>query len=171
MTVSLKSDASGTFGEILLNGSPVARIVSTGLDTVAGAEYFHQANIVGSVSESGGTPTGAIIEKGSNANGQFVKFADGTMICYRDNVSLSGVAINVAAQQAPFRSNGTALTFPATFVSGQITSLAVAHNTNVEAFVAGVNSSTTQITIILGRQTSSASVTQAVSYIAIGRWF
>ena len=36
---------------------------------------------VGSVSESSGTPTGHIIEEGSNSNGIYTKYADGTMIC------------------------------------------------------------------------------------------
>ena len=45
------------------------------------AEVFKQANILGTVSESGGVPTGAIIQRGSNANGEFVRYADGTMIC------------------------------------------------------------------------------------------
>ena len=39
------------------------------------------AKILGTVSQSGGVPTGAVIERGSNANGEYVKFADGTMIC------------------------------------------------------------------------------------------
>lgn len=39
------------------------------------------AAIVGTVSQSGGVPTGAIIQSGSNANGEFVRFADGTQIC------------------------------------------------------------------------------------------
>lgn len=39
------------------------------------------ADLVGTVSQSGGTPTGAIIESGSNSNGQYTKYADGTMIC------------------------------------------------------------------------------------------
>ncbi|MFM5873907.1 pyocin knob domain-containing protein [Aeromonas veronii] len=41
------------------------------------------SNIVGTVSQSGGAPAGSIIERGSNANGEYVKFADGTMICTR----------------------------------------------------------------------------------------
>lgn len=44
-------------------------------------EIYHQTNILGPVSQSGGTPTGGIIERGSNASGQYTKFADGTMIC------------------------------------------------------------------------------------------
>jgi hypothetical protein len=47
----------------------------------AAGEMYNQGNILGTVSQSGGVPTGAIIERGSNANGEFVKFADGTLIC------------------------------------------------------------------------------------------
>ena len=45
------------------------------------SDVYKQNNILGTVSQSGGIPTGAIIERGSNANGEFVKYADGTMIC------------------------------------------------------------------------------------------
>ena len=41
-------------------------------------EILHKSNFVGIVSQSGGVPTGAIIERGSNANGEYTKFADGT---------------------------------------------------------------------------------------------
>lgn len=39
------------------------------------------ATVLGTVSQSGGVPTGAVIERGSNANGDYVRFADGTQIC------------------------------------------------------------------------------------------
>lgn len=42
---------------------------------------FDQNTILGTVSQSSGIPTGAIIERGSNANGKYVRFADGTQIC------------------------------------------------------------------------------------------
>jgi hypothetical protein len=42
---------------------------------------FHRGNIVGTVSQAAGVPTGAIIQRGSNVNGEFVRFADGTQIC------------------------------------------------------------------------------------------
>jgi hypothetical protein len=49
------------------------------------AELFHTQNILGTVSQTGGVPTGAILQRGSNANGAFVRFADGTQICTNDN--------------------------------------------------------------------------------------
>ena len=44
---------------------------------------YRQGNILGTVAQSGGAPTGAIIERGSNANGEYVRFADGTQICWK----------------------------------------------------------------------------------------
>jgi hypothetical protein len=44
---------------------------------------YHSRNTLGTVSEESGVPTGAIIQRGSNANGEFVRFADGTQICWR----------------------------------------------------------------------------------------
>jgi len=48
------------------------------------SEAYQKNNILGIVAESGGVPTGAIIERGSNANGEFVKYADGTMQCWNN---------------------------------------------------------------------------------------
>lgn len=42
---------------------------------------YGMANILGTVSETGGVPTGAVIERGHNANGEYARFADGTQIC------------------------------------------------------------------------------------------
>lgn len=45
------------------------------------AARYGKDNILGTVSQSAGVPTGALIERGSNANGEYVRFADGTQIC------------------------------------------------------------------------------------------
>lgn len=57
-------------------------------------EVYHQRSIVGPVGESGGVPTGAVIERGSNSNGEYVRFADGTQICTNGN---SAITSNPAA--------------------------------------------------------------------------
>lgn len=44
-------------------------------------KVYAQDSILGAVSQSGGVPTGAILERGNNANGEYVKYADGTLIC------------------------------------------------------------------------------------------
>jgi hypothetical protein len=48
--------------------------------TRGGSQVYSRNNILGTVTQSGGVPTGAIIERGSNANGEFIKYADGTLI-------------------------------------------------------------------------------------------
>lgn len=44
-------------------------------------KVYSTRNLIGPVSQTAGDPTGAVIERGSNANGDFLRFADGTQIC------------------------------------------------------------------------------------------
>jgi uncharacterized protein DUF2793 len=50
---------------------------------------YDSANIVAPVSQSGGTPTGGVIERGSNANGDYIRFADGTQMCTNSNTAIT----------------------------------------------------------------------------------
>ena len=50
---------------------------------------YDHFTILGAVSQSAGVPTGGIIERGSNANGEYVRFADGTQICTNDNAAIT----------------------------------------------------------------------------------
>jgi hypothetical protein len=50
---------------------------------ITGEAALHRGNMVGNVGQSGGNPTGAVIERGSNANGDYVRLADGTQICWK----------------------------------------------------------------------------------------
>jgi len=54
------------------------------------AKSHHTGNILAPVSESAGVPTGGVIEAGSNANGNYTKYADGTMIC-ANNIVVSEI--------------------------------------------------------------------------------
>ena len=74
---------------------------------------YHTDNIVGTVSQANGVPTGAIIEQGSNADGDYTKYADGTLICRRrvDNIIID------TADGALYRSVEMNHDFPHEFVS------------------------------------------------------
>ncbi|MFD2641875.1 hypothetical protein [Pseudomonas japonica] len=61
--------------------------------TGLGLKTAATADIVGTVSMNSGVPAGAVFERGSNANGDYVKFADGSMICFL-NISVTDQAIN-----------------------------------------------------------------------------
>lgn len=118
---------------------------------------FNQGNIVGTVSQSAGIPTGAIIESGSNANGEFTKFADGTMICRFSVVTSTG--------------GGTTKTLPATFID---TSYKVVGGTmsNISATDFTAKFSTPTTTTITAVMTSNGALVNAtLQAVAIGKWF
>jgi hypothetical protein len=142
-----------------------------GMDTVravhaAGVFAAIRALMVGTVSQSGGVPTGAIIERGSNANGEYVKFANGTMFC---SMSRS-VAVTIAiAYFGGFRSGGIEVIFPASFAAAPVCSV---NSVDVTSF--GASTSTTSSTstfFCFTSVTSQTSATRNAHILAEGRWF
>lgn len=71
-----------------VTGLPTGSAVQQSADDVtpgrlARADYaYGPGNVIGPVALSGAVPNGALIEQGENANGQFVRYADGTQICW-----------------------------------------------------------------------------------------
>ena len=110
--------------------------------------------------------SGAIIERGSNANGSYVKWADGTMICIATpatiytNSTIAGSIYYVLAT----------LTFPATFVSPPTLAANAFKVGGTGVTWAGGNTGTTTTgTGIWSLGSNSGSQTN-IHYIAIGRW-
>lgn len=110
---------------------------------------------VGTVSESGGVPTGAIIESGSNSNGNYIKYADGTMICH--GIASTG-------------SQTTNINFPATFSATPTGSYTLKSRSGVFP-----PNNYLVTTTIGGMSVYFSSVPNAsyiyVHYMAIGRWY
>lgn len=174
MTISLKADPGGTFGEILINGTPYARVSANGLRTPTDGPYFRRENILGTVSQSSSVPTGAVIERGSNANGYYVRFADGTQIC---------MARLTATTDANFLS--VAWSFPASFFEIPLADFAV-NMSSVDWSDAALNRSklgvqgaygvTTSGGTFAAQEVTGQSITVGAtvvncSCLAIGRWF
>lgn len=67
---------------------------ATGTQVPQAQETYQKGSILGAVGQTGGVPTGSIIETGTNANGTYTKWADGTMICTKS------VATGVVAHPA-----------------------------------------------------------------------
>lgn len=85
------------------------------------ADYgYGPGNLLGSVAQSGGQPTGAVIERGSNGNGQYVRFADGTQICTHQVTAGSITSYGTGTWGDPYRSPSLSWTYPAAFVSGSV---------------------------------------------------
>ncbi|ARE84936.1 pyocin knob domain-containing protein [Roseovarius mucosus] len=135
----------------------------------AWTEITTRANLVGTVSQSGGVPTGAVIERGSNANGDYVRFADGTQICW--HTLTVNLAINVA-YLGGFRSGGQNWTFPAEFLSASAPKLVAMPNA-ASAFGAASHSApnATSGPWAVTAVTTQAAANRTVDLIATGRWF
>ncbi|MGN6142417.1 MAG: hypothetical protein ACTHOP_02375 [Mesorhizobium sp.] len=138
---------------------------------------FRRGNILGTVSQSGGVPAGAIIESGSNANGRYVRFADGTQICTISPVTATVISSAVARY---------AWTFPASFVNASI--VGIVNRTLTSADYTGVVSTDVGMyacalasnggsgNFDLARGTGAPNWTIGgtianVALAAIGRWF
>jgi len=138
----------------------------------AGNEVYKKQNILGTVSQLAGVPTGAIIERGSNANGEFVKYADGTMICsiLRAN-ALNGTAM-LAAAPIHFSADQT-WTYPAAFVVKPAIALngERASSDSIAVWAATRGATNTTATVRAYSTSGSSVLGFDIHAIAIGRWF
>jgi hypothetical protein len=129
---------------------------------------YNQSNIVGTVSQTAGTPTGAIIQRGSNANGQFARFADGTQICFAERNAAGNASLPFGNI---FWTGSANWTFPIEFSARPAVS--VSETTGAGACWGGlgdVGATTTSTSYAVFRATGIAAVPVA-SLTAIGRWF
>jgi hypothetical protein len=138
----------------------------------AAGEIYGQGNILGTVSQSAGVPTGAIIERGSNANGEFVKYADGTMICSKF-VSITS-AVSTAFGSLFETSIITGGNYASTFAStpAEVAAVSRSDTSALMTLVINENNASTAKVYKGIRPTSLATTgTTTVQILATGRWF
>jgi len=130
-------------------------------------EIYHTGNLLGTVSQSAGVPTGAVIETGSNVNGSYTKFADGTMICaHNKSVTPASVISNFYGSTAGnIYNSGVDWYFAATFITAPEV---VCTGDNTFAQIATAPT-TTKVRLQAQEQASGTPVT--IRAFAIGRWF
>jgi hypothetical protein len=103
----------------------------------------------------------AIIERGSNANGSFTKYADGTMICtveITESRSVTGIL-------------ATSVTLPAAYISATDYILIGNSRTSVPDVVSTlgfIRATVSTATMYIARSTTTNT---AVSICAVGRWY
>lgn len=131
------------------------------------ALFFYRGNILGAVSQSGGVPTGSIIQRGSNLNGEFVRLADGTQIC-TNKVSLSSQAIAAGGLSTSYD-----WTYPASFSAVPNMSYSATGSFSYAFTIGAEVVSTTQAPSIYARNSATATLTTALTLhmTAIGRWY
>lgn len=127
---------------------------------------FLRSNLLGTVSQTAGVPTGAAIERGSNANGEYVKFADGTLICTIGNLTVPDSSTAVGNL---FRSSADVTwTFPATFAASPIVTGEVISN---DCWLSPTGAPLTTSADMRAMSAVSKASTLTVRAQAIGRWF
>ena len=128
-------------------------------------------NLLGTVSQSGGDPTGAVIERGSNSNGEYVRFADGTQICTNDDVA------NVSVEDEAgnwWRSESFTWDFPVGFAGRPLTYGGIGGTSGSDLNrVVGCfgQSSASQATGRVFSATGASGTTSRIGLCAVGRWF
>jgi hypothetical protein len=87
---------------------------------VGGQAVYHRGNLLGPVAETGGSPTGAVIEQGSTVEGEYTRFADGTQICWTELDTSAGGGVSWSYPvdfAAPPQLSGTMASAAAEFIS------------------------------------------------------
>lgn len=129
-----------------------------------GADTPVVRDIKGTVSQTGGVPTGAIMERGTNVNGSYVAFADGTLICH---YGVTTLALTGSVDYS------TTWTFPRAFVDTTHVFTAIQYNPAstqsyqmLKASIAASGATYADVLLL-----STASQNYRVGYFAIGRWY
>ena len=136
------------------------------------AHPLRRGDILGTVSATGTypnlVPTGAIIESGSNANGSYVKYADGKMICHL--IRSSGtVTFNAGQVRTHVISSWT---YPVAFTTTPNLNTTT-RSSWIYDFVGSfesANASTASAFHVRNISASSRTLSISASLLAIGRW-
>ena len=100
-------------------------------------------------------------ESGSNANGQWVKFEDGTMIQYGSGLTSASISASVEAD--------ITLTFPIPFVTVGVGLVSAWANVSWNGvFIKGQSSSLTNCQVRIANGTSAQ--TFSCEFLAVGKW-
>lgn len=153
-----------------------AAVVSSATDVAAGkllttnpgpAQAYRRGNVLGAVTQASGVPTGGLIERGSNANGQFTRWADGTQICWQ-TLTVNG-AIN-AGLLGGFRNTGQTWVYPAVFATAPALNGAPANLNSLAVVTSNVGPTAASVfhTAFASQGTAADLV---ATLVAVGRWF
>lgn len=131
-------------------------VQASATDTTAGrlmrADYgYGPGNLVGAVSQSAGQPTGAVFERGSDGNGDWLRYGDGTQLVWG------------------LRPAGSLWTFPQSFVSAPVVAATATQATARMTAVTGATA--TSATPHSYDSAGAAQSGEDLSCFAVGRWF
>ena len=127
---------------------------------------YSQANILGALGQTAGVPTGAVLQHGSSANGQFERLANGWQTCLRADLSAANVT---TAEGSVFRSADISWTFPAAFLAGSkpVVQVTGEHTALIGASIVALSNTAATVRVKAATAIAGAVTLQAS---ATGRW-
>lgn len=112
--------------------------------------------------------SGGVIDRGSNSNGEYVKFADGTLICTKN---VSDTCDIIVSFFGGFRSGGITWIFPVSFAAGTYPAVFGSIKAVTAFAVSAYSQSNSYSTYQYLAVTSQASAARQAHLVAIGRWY
>lgn len=144
----------------IANGGTGATTANAAADAIGA---FRRGTLLGTVSQSAGVPTGAVIERGSNANGEYVRFADGTQICTQTK-TVNGLAIGAVAT---FN-----FTNPASFVAVPQTVVSVFADGLTFEVTSGLEGHSTSGSTAFAKNNGPSGPRDLAAFcVSVGRWY
>jgi hypothetical protein len=136
--------------------------------TRGGSQVFSRNNILATVTQSAGVPTGGIIERGAVSptnRGQYIRYADGTQICWSYN---AGDLASSSASGNVFRTTTEVTwTFPVAFIEAPVVTV----STDIVSRWGAVGAVTSTTVDFRHFSAVTAASTVATKIVAVGRWF
>ena len=113
----------------------------------------------------------SVVSSGSNTNGNYVKYADGTMICYGEKSGSAtwGDYWSFCKRSPDNQNDAISLTFPQTFTSTPTVQLTGNQDGSIFAAIVLTTSATT-LKVVLFKPTNNPSTNYKFSWLAIGKW-
>ncbi len=129
------------------------------------------SNVVGTVSQSSGVPTGAIIERGTFTGGEFVKYSDGTMMQW-GRLTISSKAVTSAAGVLFQSATVDTINYGPAFVGNPSPSAQFLYSSGGARPIPVLTSSTaTYASFVLQCGMSVSAMAGDYVWTAMGRWF
>lgn len=163
---AVKAGANSTITS--LTGLTTALSISQGGtgNTTGTATKLAPSAILGSVSQASGVPTGSIVERGSNSSGEYVKFADGTLMCWMNPTGNPSINANTFSAYGPYST-------PVSFVNNAfyVHAVIVPNGTNDMYGVITAYALSNNTVGFVFRNGATAQTFGNTKFFCFGRWF